>query len=132
MNPSPYEFSWATILAIASGGAIGALGRYFVSLFSSNIGLFSNTLVVNLMGSLLLGMLTGLAWEHTGLTPLVRLALTTGLLGAFTTFSSFSIENAHLIQKEQWALLSLNLVVQVLGGILLALLGIYIGNRWNG
>lgn len=131
MTP-PLDIQLPTLLAIASGGAIGAILRHIVSWYSSALGLFSSTLIVNIGGSFLLGILAAMPWDNNNLSPVVKMALTTGLLGAFTTFSTFSVENAQLLHKEDWTLLTLNIVLQVVGGLSMALLGLYLGNRWSG
>lgn len=132
MTPPTFDTQWTTLFAIASGGAIGSLLRYLTSWYSNYLGLFSSTLVVNLSGSFLLGLLAGMPWDNHGLSPIVKMALTTGLLGAFTTFSTFSVENAQLFQRENWTILTLNVLLQVIGGICMAFLGLYLGNKWNG
>ena len=83
------------ILAIAGGGALGALGRFWVS-----TGVYRllgrdfpwGTLAVNTLGSFLMGLLFVLFVERLAAAPEVRAALLVGFLGAFTTFSTFSME----------------------------------------
>lgn len=132
MTPPPLEIQWSTLIAIAVGGAVGAVLRHFTSFYSAHLGLWSSTILVNMSGSFLLGFLVVLPWDNNSLSPVFKMALTTGLLGAFTTFSTFSVENAQWFQRDNWTLLSLNILLQVLGGVAMALLGIYLGNRWNG
>ena len=94
-----------TLLAwIAVGGALGALARYGVSgLFQGPAGAAFpwGTFVVNASGSFLIGFT--LRWlETTTASPDVRAFLTVGLLGAFTTFSTFSWEAVKLLQDGEW------------------------------
>ena len=93
------------ILAIAVGGAAGALARHGVSTaiaaaFGSRFPL--GTLVVNVAGSFAMGWLYALFAERMHVTPEMRLLVMTGLLGAFTTFSTFSVETLALIQSGRW------------------------------
>ena len=93
------------LFCIASGGAIGALLRYVVSAFTHtilNADFPWGTLSVNLIGSLIIGSLWGLS-ETVLLSQNVRLFLLIGVLGSFTTFSSFTLENFTLLRDgEYW------------------------------
>jgi len=116
--------SW---LLVAIGGALGAVSRYGVSrVLLVYPGFPFATLVVNVVGSLFIGYLTALLFERSGADDL-RLLLITGFLGAFTTFSAFSLETLLLYQQGEIvrAILNvtLNLVlclVAVSGGFILA------------
>ncbi len=92
--------------AIAAGGAIGALARYLVSL-AVNLrvdGPFPfGTLAVNVTGSLAIGVLFAL-FDRIGPVQTARLLLITGFLGAYTTFSSYSLETARLLSQGRVAL----------------------------
>lgn len=91
-------------LAVAIGGAFGAMARYGVSVaFAGAHWKFPvATLVVNVGGSFAIGVLYVLIVEKGVLPPVWRHALMIGFLGAFTTFSTFSIESLHLLQIGQW------------------------------
>ena len=93
-----------TLAYVALGGALGALARYGISgwVYDRMGESFPwGTLVVNLVGCLVLGV--AIRWlQVTAVAPGVRPFLTIGLLGAFTTFSTFSYETVALLQEGQW------------------------------
>ncbi|KPV39167.1 camphor resistance protein CrcB [Thiohalorhabdus denitrificans] len=91
----------AQTLAIAAGGALGALLRYWVVTGVHGLlgaGFPYGTLAVNTLGSLLMGFLSVVLLERAGIGPELRAALLVGLLGSFTTFSSFSMETLNLLE----------------------------------
>jgi fluoride exporter len=95
------------LLAVAAGGVIGALARYLVYVAVGQLlgtGFPYATLIVNVVGSFAMGVLVetmALVWSAS--TPM-RLFLTTGVLGAFTTFSAFSLDFAVLFERRAFAL----------------------------
>ncbi len=114
------------ILYIAIGGAIGALLRYFVSGVAYKImgATFPyGTLTVNLLGSFFIGFLFE-ALEESLISPDVRMMIFIGILGAFTTFSSFSLETVNLIRDSEFALALWNILLNNILGIGLAFLGV--------
>lgn len=107
------------ILLIAIGGAVGSVCRYLVtSAVVRALGtLFpAGTFVVNVLGCVLFGTITGLAQERITLTPEVRALLLAGLLGGFTTFSSYMNESMVLVREGQFVWAGLNLGGQVVAG----------------
>lgn len=90
------------VLAIAAGGAIGALGRYFVGYYALRL-LGSSfpfgTLIVNIFGSFLVGVLIALISLRGVVNEELRVFLTVGVLGGFTTFSAFSHDFYYLIER---------------------------------
>ncbi len=120
------------ILSIAVGGAIGAVMRYWVSTGVYNLlgrGFPYGTLVVNVVGSLLMGFLYVLLLERMTLSPELRAALLIGVLGAFTTFSTFSIETLNLIEQAEFAKAGLNVLVSVVACVGAAWAGLIIGRQ---
>lgn len=119
-------------LVIASGGAIGALLRYITSQFIYNrLGqeFPYGTLGVNIIGSLLMGFFYILFIERLALSSEWRSFLLIGLLGAFTTFSTFSIETLNLMFSGELIKAVLNIVISVLLCIIAAWVGVVIGRQ---
>ncbi|MDD4527379.1 MAG: CrcB family protein [Candidatus Margulisbacteria bacterium] len=115
------------LLLLALGGAIGTLCRYFFySLQISNTGFQFSTLFVNLVGSFLIGLFA-VIFINLNTPNSIRLFLTIGVLGGFTTFSSFSLENMFLLQNGKYLLALTNVLISTIFGILLAFLGFWLG-----
>ncbi len=109
----------AQYLAVISGGAFGVAGRLLlVQLVEkwTGAGYPVGTFLVNLSGCLAIGIFVGLTgpggpWENA--SPLFRQAIVIGVLGGFTTFSSFSLQTILLFQQGQWLLAGLNVLMSV-------------------
>ncbi len=115
------------LLAVALGGAVGAVARYGVGLVALRLwgGPFPvGTWAVNLAGSFLIGLALPTLLEQP---VAVRLALVTGFLGAFTTFSAFSLETAALWEAGRPGLALLNAAGSVVLGLAAVGLGLWIG-----
>jgi len=109
------------------GGFLGSALRYLVGGWVHR-GLNSpwfpyGTLVVNLTGCLLIGLLAGLTESHQVINPEGRLFLFIGLLGGFTTFSTFAYETSTFLEDGQIVAASLNVGVQVIFGLVSVWLG---------
>lgn len=104
---------------IALGGAIGTLGRYFMGgldyRFSNGVFPVS-TLVVNATGSLAIGFLWGVA-DRLTISPNVRTFIFIGILGGYTTFSTFSLETFNLMKDGEYQIAVLNAALSVILGI---------------
>lgn len=114
------------ILAIAAGGAIGAVGRHYagvVALKWLGAGFPFGTLFVNVTGSFVMGVLIMLMSLRWNVGDEVRAFLTVGLLGGFTTFSAFSLDFATMVQRGE----SMMAAVYVLVSVILAVSGIFAG-----
>jgi CrcB protein len=115
------------VLAIAAGGAIGALLRYWTSVAVHSrlgAGFPYGTLVVNVLGSLLMGFLYIWFIDRLAVGPAMRAFLFIGLLGAFTTFSTFSIETLNLMEAGQPGKAVINVIVSVTVCVAAAGLGV--------
>ena len=117
-------------LLVMLGGSLGAASRYGVSLLSAR--LFGpqfpyGTMLVNLAGCFLIGLLFALADRSRLLTPDVRLLLITGYLGALTTFSTFSLETVSAGRAGLTLQALTNILINNLGGLSLTWLGLRLG-----
>jgi len=120
----------AQIIAIMFGGSLGALARFWVSTSINErlSGAFPyGTLTVNVLGSFLMGFLAMWLVEHLSLNPLIRLAIFVGFLGAFTTFSTFSMETLNLFEEGLAGHALLNMFVNVIFSVLAVWLGVMLG-----
>lgn len=88
-------------LAVGAGGFVGAVLRYLVSMIPlDKTGAFPvNTLLINILGAFAIGAITALGAKTAGLDPRLTLLLKTGICGGFTTFSTFALETAGLMQS---------------------------------
>ena len=116
------------ILLIGSGGFTGAILRYLMSglvhrIFSGGSVFPTGTFFVNVLGCLLIGILSGLTDTRQLFSPEIRLLVFIGLLGGFTTFSTFGIESLYLLQERQFVYFGLNVIGQVLFGLLAVWIG---------
>lgn len=119
-----------TTVLLVVAGALGALLRYEVELFvrRRTTGDFPyGTLLINVSGSFVLGVVIGLA-EHRGVTAFVVTVAGTGLLGAYTTFSTFSFDTVSLIEHGRMRTAMANLGASVVLGLAAAGLGIVVGH----
>lgn len=108
---------------VAIAGGVGAAARYLIGLAVGQSGFPWATLGINLAGSLLLGALVG-AGLRRDLHPLLLLALGTGLLGGFTTFSAFSVEAVQLLRAGRMGAAIAYVAASTLGGLLAAAVGL--------
>ena len=116
------------LFLIASAGALGATSRYGVGLWVTKVcgsRLPYGTLTVNVVGSLLLGFIIYVAGAQM-ISRDLRIFLTTGFMGAFTTYSTFSYETVELFQDGQMGLAAMNVALNLVLGLGAAVLGIYI------
>lgn len=112
-------------LYVAVGGAIGACLRYFLTQQSAKV--FADNfpygiLLVNVLGSFCLGILYAWLEQHPDISDNIRLVLGVGLLGALTTFSTFSLDTVTLFMEGE----VLRAIANILSNVILCLLGVYL------
>lgn len=120
------------LFAIAAGGAVGALMRYWMSTGVYSLlgrGFPYGTLAVNVLGSALMGLLYVLLLERMVGSPELRAALLVGLLGSFTTFSTFSIETLNLVEQADYLKAGMNILLSVTACLGAAWLGLIVGRQ---
>ena len=115
------RISYVNLLAVAIGGAFGAVARYLLSAFVLRVSgtLFPlGTFVVNVLGCLVFGAIAGASSQRIQVAPALRLFLLTGILGGFTTFSSYAFESFALMRDGQMLWATINVAGQVIAGLL--------------
>ena len=113
-------------------GALGTLARYALQGLvqeRTNSTFPSGTLVVNLLGCFLLGGIAEYALTHLSISPELRIGITVGFFGAFTTFSTFSFETARMLQDSEWRRATIYVVASVIGGLVAIFSGMKIADR---
>ena len=121
-------------LLVGLGGFVGANARFILSRFVGNLATVRfplGTFVINISGSFLLGVLATLVTQRvTAHGDQLRLALGVGVLGAFTTFSTFEFETHALIEDGSWMTAFANMFLSLFLGLLAVRLGIVAGKQW--
>lgn len=113
-------------LIVFLGAGVGGALRHGVNLGAARLlgyGFPFGTLIVNLVGSLAMGILAGYFAYRTGVNQHVRLFLTTGVLGGFTTFSAFSLDSALLIERQAYV----QVAIYVLVSVVVSLIAVFAG-----
>ena len=113
-------------MIVFAGAGIGGALRHGVNVGAAKLfgyGFPFGTLIVNVIGSFLIGLLAGYFAFRPGISQDVRLFLTTGILGGFTTFSAFSLDSALLIERHAYALAA----VYVAGSVAASLVALFLG-----
>jgi fluoride exporter len=118
-----------TVLAVALAGALGALARWGIGAwFGHRWPTFPwGTMVINVSGSFILGVLFAALVEHDIGSTTLRVALLTGLMGAYTTFSTFSLETFRLFEDGSVGPALANVALSVVLGLLAVWLGVATG-----
>jgi CrcB protein len=96
--------NWQSILAVAVGGSLGSVARYLVGIGSGKwfgTDFPWGTLIINVTGSFLIGLFVSLFALKWDLPPAVRVFLTVGICGGYTTFSTFSLDTFYLIERGE-------------------------------
>lgn len=121
---------WLSVFAISVGAVIGANLRWALALLCNRwfADIPPGTLIANLTGAWLIGIAISF-FSHSSLSPEWRLFAITGLLGALTTFSTFSLEMVAAIQAGKWMMAGIGIIAHVVGSLLLTMLGI-VSYQW--
>jgi fluoride exporter len=117
------------VLIVFGAGGAGCVARYLVALAIGRRGFPYATLIVNLVGSFLIAFILELALQRKDVPANIQLALTTGFLGGFTTYSSFNAETTQLVLDGHAARGVANLCATVLGALGAGLLGLWFARR---
>ena len=117
------------VVYVGIGGACGAVCRFLLSSWlNTQEGFPFGTLCANAIGCFVLGFLG--TYLSSKINPEWKLIISTGFLGALTTFSTFSFETVQFVLRDQWKLAALYFSTQVLSGAILTLLGIKLAQQY--
>ena len=107
-------------LLVGIGGFAGSVCRYLISLLplTPSLGFPLKTLVTNVLGAFIIGLLAAVAMKYTDWDPRLTLLLKTGFCGGFTTFSTFALESSDLIGKGQWGIAIAYMLLSVVLSVL--------------
>src|SRR3982751_5844796 len=113
------------VFAVAVGGGLGSLARYYLAGLIQPAGSLFNwgIFVVNITGGLLMGMIVEASALKFNLSPELRIFLTVGIFGGYTTFSTFSLDSALLLQRGEY----LQASGYVIGSVVLSILALFAG-----
>jgi len=118
------------IFAVGLGGMLGSVMRYLISGWMQKISHSSvfpfGTMTVNIIGCLAIGLLGGFFETKEALTPALRAFIMIGILGGFTTFSSFEYETLHLLRSSEFFYAVINIIAQISIGLIFVFLGYFI------
>lgn len=115
------------VLLIAIGGALGSVGRYLLStvILEMTTPFFPyGTFAVNLVGCAAFGAIAGAAQHRLPITVEWRAFLLVGVLGGFTTFSTYAFDSVTLMRDGQWNLALVNMIGQLAGGVMALWVGL--------
>ena len=125
-------------LWVSIGGALGSVARYWIGgLVSEKTGgsFPWGTLVINITGSFIIGMLGALVVPEGKMTPQTRALTTqlliTGVCGGYTTFSSFSLQTLNLIRDGEWFYAAGNILLSIILCMIAVWIGYLLGNKFN-
>ena len=114
------------ILLVGMGGFMGAAARYIIQCFIKTNQPFYTTLLINIIGSFLIGIIIAYSLKNAALNNHWKLFLATGICGGFTTFSTFSMENYHLLIEGKYLSALIYITLSIILGVAAVFLGIKI------
>ena len=117
---------FGVLLAIAVGGGLGSLARHYLSsaIYQMTGSAFPyGIFVVNVLGGLIMGIIVELGALKLNYSPEMRAFMTTGILGGFTTFSTFSLDAALLIERGDWP----GAIIYMIGSVVLSVAALFAG-----
>lgn len=114
-----------SFLFVALGGAIGAMGRYAISLIPIRAEFPILTLITNVVGAIIIGFIVGIVSEKDDVSPNTVLFWKTGICGGFTTFSTFSLEAFTMFENKSFLSGGLYSILSVVGCII----GVWVGRK---
>jgi CrcB protein len=123
------------VLLVFVGSGLGGAARYLFSVWMVQIvgAVFPyGTVIINITGSFLIALIGGLSAKTNWISPELRLFLTTGIMGGYTTYSTFNYETLTLVQQGAWGLAAANLLGTVVFAIGGGLLGFALANLLAG
>jgi len=123
------------LLIVAAAGAAGAVARYALSGWVYELAgerLPWGTLAVNVLGCFALGYVMHVSLATTAISPAWRVAIATGFLGAFTTFSTFSYETVRELERGAWSAAGWNVALNLALGIPATVAGLFLARRMFG
>ncbi len=124
---------FTAVLLVGAGGFAGASARYLaaIALSSLTAGFPAATMLVNLLGCLLIGMISELSLTTSLVSSELRLLLATGFCGGFTTFSSYMYEISALLKDGELFYASFYLAGSLVGGMVFLYLGMVLARLWS-
>ena len=129
LNYLKRNFMVKSIMIVGLGGFIGTVARFLISrYFQVNLtSVFPwSTFIVNIVGCLLIGIIYGISEKGDFLSPEIRLFLTVGICGGFTTFSTFSNDSFLLIREQEWVRFALYTSLSLFIGLMAVYVGRFI------
>jgi fluoride exporter len=115
-------------LIVGLGGAIGSMARYGCSALLPTKNFPITTLLINIIGSLLIGIIIGASIKYSTLSNYYKLFFATGICGGFTTFSTFSLENMQLLQQGKFVTCAMYIFLSIVLSIAFTMFGYKIFN----